>query len=188
MYPQNATITMHENPPDRGFHEDSNNQSDSDSGNESDSVDSGVSDNSDSDEDTDSVNDEINYRQEDDDLENEHWQFDVDTAPVLSDIEAAEATSQPTTGGRMTDLTIATMTAAETAAMEDAAEDVVMMGVAVITAEGEETDTPRIGPSLFPETRGWKRSSSTKATAHPGSTLKGKLKLLESLSHLSLSH
>ena len=179
---------MHENPPDRGFHEDSNNQSDSDSGNESDSVDSGVSDNSDSDEDTDSVNDEINYRQEDDDLENEHWQFDVDTAPVLSDIEAAEATSQPTTGGRMTDLTIATMTAAETAAMEDAAEDVVMMGVAVITAEGEETDTPRIGPSLFLETRGLRMSSSTKATAHPGSTLKGKLKLLESLSHLSLSH
>ena len=103
-------------------------------------------------------------------------------------VGTVEATSQPTTGGRMTDLTIATMAAAETAAMEDAAEDAVMMGVAVIAAEEEETDTPRIGPSLFPETRGWKRSSSTKATAHPGSTLKGKLKLLESLSHLSLLH
>ena len=103
-------------------------------------------------------------------------------------VGTVEATSQPTTGGRMTDLTIATMAAAETAAMEDAAEDAVMMGVAVIAAEGEETDTPRIGPSLFPETRGWRMSSSTKATAHPGSTLKGKLKLLESLSHLSLLH
>ena len=103
-------------------------------------------------------------------------------------VGTVEATSQPTTGGRMTDLTIATMAAAEIAAMEDAAEDAVMMGVAVIAAEEEETDTPRIGPSLFPETRGWKRSSSTKATAHPGSTLKGKLKLLESLSHLSLLH
>ena len=102
-------------------------------------------------------------------------------------VGTVEATSQPTTGGRMTDLTIATMAAAEIAAMEDAAEDAVMMGVAVIAAE-EETDTPRIGPSLFPETRGWKRSSSTKATAHPGSTLKGKLKLLESLSPLSLLH
>ena len=103
-------------------------------------------------------------------------------------VGTVEATSQPTTGGRMTDLTIATMAAAEIAAMEDAAEDAVMMGVAVIAAEEEETDTPRIGPSLFPETRGWKRSSSTKATAHPGSTLKGKLKLLESLSPLSLLH
>ena len=103
-------------------------------------------------------------------------------------VGTVEATSQPTTGGRMTDLTIATMAAVEIAAMEDAAEDAVMMGVAVIAAGEEETDTPRIGPSLFPETRGWKRSSSTKATAHPGSTLKGKLKLLESLSHLSILH
>ena len=127
-------------------------------------------------------------REEEEAAEAGEASVEAEDGEIGETVGTVEATSQPTTGGRMTDLTIATMAAAEIAAMEDAAEDAVMMGVAVIAAEEEETDTPRIGPSLFPETRGWKRSSSTKATAHPGSTLKGKLKLLESLSHLSLSH
>ena len=81
----------------------------------------------------------------------------------------------PTTGGRMTVLTIVTTEAAEIAAMEDAVvEDVEeMMGVAE-TVEVEEEDTPRTGPSPWPGTRGWRRSSSTLNTVLQGSTLKGK--------------
>ena len=81
----------------------------------------------------------------------------------------------PTIGGRMTVPTIVTTEAAEIAAMEDAVvEDVEeMMGVAE-TVEVEEEDTPRTGPSPWPGTRGWRRSSSTLNTVLQGSTLKGK--------------
>ena len=81
----------------------------------------------------------------------------------------------PTIGGRMTALTIVITEAAEIAATEDAVvEDVEeMMGVAE-TVEVEEEDTPRTGPSPWPGTRGWRRSSSTLNTVLQGSTLKGK--------------
>ena len=81
----------------------------------------------------------------------------------------------PTIGGRMTVLTIVTTEAAEIAAMGDAVvEDVEEMMEVAETVEVEEADTPRTGPSPWPGTRGWRRSSSTLNTVLQGSTLKGK--------------
>ena len=86
----------------------------------------------------------------------------------------------PTIGRRMTVLTIVTTEAAEIAAMEDAVvEDVEEMMEVAETVEVEEADTPRTGPSPWPGTRGWRRSSSTLNTVIQGSTLKGKKSISE---------
>ena len=82
-------------------------------------------------------------------------------------------TCPPTIGGRMTVLMIATMAAAEIAAMEDAEVDVEAMMVDAVIDEVEEADTLRTGPSLWPETRELRRNSSTLNMVHQGSTLKG---------------
>ena len=60
----------------------------------------------------------------------------------------------------------------EIAAMEDVVEDEEAMIVEVVEEE-EEADTPRTGPSLWPGTREWRRSSSTLNMVRQGSTLKG---------------
>ena len=89
--------------------------------------------------------------------------------------ETVAATCPPTTGGRMTALMIATTVAAEIAAMEDAEVDVeaMMVDAVIVEVEEAEADTRRTGPSLRPETREWRRNSSTLHMVHQGSTLKG---------------
>ena len=112
-------------------------------------------------------------REEEEAAEAGEASVEAEDGEIGETVGTVEATSQPTTGGRMTDLTIATMAAAEIAAMEDAEVDVEAMMVDAVIDEVEEADTLRTGPSLWPETREWRRNSSTLNMVHQGSTLKG---------------
>jgi len=84
--------------------------------------------------------------------------------------ETVAATCPPTTGGRMTALMIATTVAAEDAEVD---VEAMMVDAVIVEVEEAEADTLRTGPSPRPETREWRRNSSTLHMVHQGSTLKG---------------